>query len=64
VAHGVSAHDLSITAPGADHEQTATLVEGFPGLVALNLAVPAIVPAERDRERIWPRLLRFLGATP
>lgn len=63
-AHGDAAHDVYLTAPEATHEQTAFLVPDLPGLVAGNLNVPGVVAAERDRERIWPQLLRFLGATP
>jgi pimeloyl-ACP methyl ester carboxylesterase len=63
-AHGGAASDVNLTAPGATHVETAALVPGIPGFVSEDYDGFGVVAAERDRERIWPQLLRFLGAAP
>jgi dienelactone hydrolase len=63
-AHGAAAHDVYATAAGATHVETAELVPGIPGFVSADFDGFGVVASERDRERIWPQLLRFLGATP
>lgn len=62
-AHGVAVHDVRVRAAGADHFEAAELVPDAPGIVATD-PDPTALAGERDRERIWPQLLRFLGATP